>query len=264
MTLSPSMRSAWRSIQGLPAIARIAIATQAAPASISTRRTPSASGENVTAEPAKASTSAGAMNGVTAVQTSSSASVIAALRPIRAASAGEEKIGGATTLSISASRSAGERSTSPLAARPKPTRTGTASMVQPAAAISSAGRRSWRPSAPGSTRRNARQSSANTVSAKYRANQRAERRQRDPEQDRHRDRNGAAAAEPGERPRRCDLIAVIERFGQQRARSLARADVCEISIRASWQGGRFRYIQGLAAEWTASNRAPKKPRLRTA
>ena len=108
ITLSPSMRSAWRSTQALPANARIAQAAAAAPARISTSRRPSASGESVTAGPANSATNAGAVNGVATMQTSSSASESAALSPISAASAGDEKVGGATACSISASRSAGE------------------------------------------------------------------------------------------------------------------------------------------------------------
>src|SRR4051812_46866259 len=111
------------------------MATQAAPASINTRRSPSASGENVTAGPTKTATRAGARNGVAAMQVSKSASVTAAFNPISAASAGEAKIGGATTLSISASSRPGERSNRSSALKQRPASTGTISMVQMATAI---------------------------------------------------------------------------------------------------------------------------------
>ena len=160
------MRSAWRSTHGLPMKARMAIAAQAAPASISTSRRPSESGENVTAEPANIATSAGARNGVTAMQTSSRASVMAALSPIRAASAGEAKIGGATMLSTSASSSAGDWPRRSMALNASAASTGATSMIQAAAAIRSCGLASCARKAPGSTRRNARHSSMNTVSGK--------------------------------------------------------------------------------------------------
>ena len=210
------MRSAWRSTHGLPMKARMAIPAQAAPASISTSRRPSESGENVTAEPAYIATSAGARNGVTAMQTSSRASVMAALSPIRAASAGEAKIGGATMLSTSASSSAGDWPRRSMALNASAASTGATSMIQAAAAIRSCGLDQLRTQGAGIDAEKRETQQDEYGFRKERPDQCAERRQEDAKQDRNGDGRGALAAKPGKRRRhaveqshRCGITAAL-------------------------------------------------------
>ena len=173
ITESPSMRCDWRSTQPFPAMERIAVAAQAAPARISTRRKPSASGDSVRSAPKNVpATPAALVNGVAAVQAISNASETAPLSPINAASDGDEKVGGGTACNVSASRRPGAPRRSGNAATPNPKRapsaiSGSTSMVQATAAISRPGRAHCARSATGSIRRNAKISSRITVSEKY-------------------------------------------------------------------------------------------------
>ena len=187
-TLSPSMRSAWRSTQALPANGRGSRCRRRPrpPASVrgEDRAPPGRTSPPVRRTPRPAPVPE---NGVAATQASSSASVTAAFSPISAASAGDAKIGGATTLSMRARSNPGERSNRSNALRLKPTSTGTISMVQTAAAIRSHGLANCARSAPGSTRRKARQSSRKTVSGKNGRTSAPSGGSSDPEQDRNGD-----------------------------------------------------------------------------